>query len=134
MGEKNCVVTSMDSIRLSTIVAFVTDVILLSIMLVGLSRMRRHGDGTMTLGRLLWNQVGQCFFLPTAVPSAHRRIFIREGVIWLVVAVVAELTPTVSQFCLLHRSRQSPFYTQIFICLDLNGIFVSPPSVINIVD
>ncbi|KAF8492448.1 hypothetical protein F5888DRAFT_917715 [Russula emetica] len=82
-GDENCVVTDLESIRLSTIVALVTDIVLLSIMLIGLSRMRRHGGGTMALGRLLWNQ----------------------GVIWLVVAVVAELTPTV------------------FICLDLNEPF-----------
>ncbi|KAI0275777.1 hypothetical protein BGY98DRAFT_990556, partial [Russula aff. rugulosa BPL654] len=79
-GTENCVASNLTSIRLSTIVAFVTDIILLSIMLIGLSRMRHRGSGTMTLGRVLWNQ----------------------GVIWLVVAVVAELTPTV------------------FICLNLN--------------
>jgi len=58
-GDENCVVTNLESIRLSTIVALVTDIILLSIMLIGLSRMRRHGGGTMALGRLLWNQVGR---------------------------------------------------------------------------
>lgn len=82
-GGENCMVTNLESIRLSTIVALVTDIILLSIMLIGLSRMYRHDGDTMALGRLLWNQ----------------------GVIWLVVAVVAELTPTV------------------FICLDLNEPF-----------
>jgi len=82
-GNENCAVTDLESIRLSTIVALVTDIILLSIMLIGLSHMRHHGGGTMALGRLLWNQ----------------------GVIWLVVSVVAELTPTV------------------FICLDLNEPF-----------
>jgi len=51
-------------------------------MLFGLCRLRRYG-GLMGLGRLLWN----------------------KGIVWLLVAVVAELTPTV------------------FICLDLNGIF-----------
>ena len=59
-GDENCVAHNLQSIRLSTIVALVTDIILLSIMLIGLSRMRRHGGGTMTLGRLLWNQVGHC--------------------------------------------------------------------------
>jgi len=65
-------------------------------MLIGLSRMRsrcRSGD-TMTLGRLLWKQ----------------------GVIWLVVSVVAELTPAV------------------FICLDLNepfNLFFQIPWVIT---
>ena len=85
----------LQSIRLSTIVALVTDIILLFIMLIGLSRVRSHGGGTMSLGRLLWNQVWHC-------KSANCRAFDspvyfnRKGVIWLVVAVVAELTPTVS--------------------------------------
>ncbi len=47
----------MDSVRLSTVSTFVTDVTLLSIMLFGLHRLRRHG-GLMGMGRLLWNQVG----------------------------------------------------------------------------
>jgi len=65
----------LDSIRLSTIVQFAADTILLLIMLFGLYRLRRHGHdgGLMGLGRLLWNQ----------------------GVIWILVAVVAELTPMV---------------------------------------
>ena len=46
-----------DSVRLSTVVAFVTDIILLLIMLFGLYRLRRDG-GLMALGRLLWSQVG----------------------------------------------------------------------------
>ncbi|KAI0275779.1 hypothetical protein BGY98DRAFT_990566, partial [Russula aff. rugulosa BPL654] len=74
-GDENCVTINLESIRLSTIVALVTDIILLTIMVIGLFRMRRHGGGTMALGRLLWSQ----------------------GVIWLVIAVVADLTPTVFQ-------------------------------------
>ncbi|KAH9988672.1 hypothetical protein BJV77DRAFT_728642 [Russula vinacea] len=70
-GEVNCV-DHLDSIRLSTIVPFVADIILLIIMLFGLSRLRRHAVYTMELGRLLWNQ----------------------GVVWLLLAV-AELLPTV---------------------------------------
>ncbi|KAI0274134.1 hypothetical protein BGY98DRAFT_96152 [Russula aff. rugulosa BPL654] len=84
----NCVLY-LDSVRLSTISTFVTDIILVLMMLFGLYRLRRHG-GLMALGRLLWNQ----------------------GVVWILIVVVAELTPTV------------------FICLDLNGtlniIFLIP--------
>ncbi|KAI0274130.1 hypothetical protein BGY98DRAFT_95719 [Russula aff. rugulosa BPL654] len=63
----------LDSIRLSTIVAFAADTILLLIMLFGLHRLRRHGGSLMGLGRFLWNQ----------------------GVVWFLLAVVTELTPTV---------------------------------------
>ncbi|KAF8487280.1 hypothetical protein DFH94DRAFT_849691 [Russula ochroleuca] len=70
-GDVHCV-DHLDSIKLSTIVPLVTDIILLLIMLFGLSRMRRHGVYTLEMGRLLWNQ----------------------GVAWLLLAV-AELLPTV---------------------------------------
>ncbi|KAF8496133.1 hypothetical protein F5888DRAFT_411037 [Russula emetica] len=65
----------LDSIRLSTVVAFAADIILLLIMLFGLYRLRRHGS-LMGLGRLLWNQ----------------------GVVWFLLAVVTELTPTLLIF------------------------------------
>jgi len=75
-----CVMARMDSIKLSTIVALATDIGLILIMLLGLFRLRRRGGGIMALGRLLWNQ----------------------GIIWLLLATVAGVTPTV------------------FICLNLN--------------
>ncbi|KAH9977427.1 hypothetical protein BJV74DRAFT_888483 [Russula compacta] len=78
--ELGCEVVRVDGIQLSTIVALVTDVVLLLIMLFGVFRLRRHGGGTTALGQLLWNQ----------------------GVIWLFLATVAEVTPVV------------------FICLNLN--------------
>jgi hypothetical protein len=97
-GDENCVASNLESIRLSTIVALVTDIVLLTIMLIGLARMRRHGGGTMALGRLLWKQVGRCSKSSWQPPCSRliENISIRKGVIWLVVSVVAELTPTVS--------------------------------------
>ena len=38
---------------------FITDILLLAVMFIGLLRMRRHGAGTFALGRLLWKQVRQ---------------------------------------------------------------------------
>jgi hypothetical protein len=82
----------LDSIRLSTIVAFAADTTLLLIMLFGLYRLRRHRGGLMALGSLLWNQVG-------AFPNYHAldspAYFLRKGVVWLLLAVATELTPTV---------------------------------------
>jgi len=84
---RNCVL-HLESIRLSVVSSFVTDVTLLSIMLLGLHRMRRHG-GLMSLGQFLWNQ----------------------GVVWLLVVIVAELTPTV--FILLNLNRPTSIMLQI---------------------
>jgi hypothetical protein len=45
-------------INAATLVSvFVTDFILLLVMLVGLLRMRHRGAGRFALGRLLWKQV-----------------------------------------------------------------------------
>jgi hypothetical protein len=50
------------------IVILVTDIILLSTMLVGLLRMRRRCGDTFALGRLLWTQVRYWrFFLTIAI-------------------------------------------------------------------
>ena len=57
-GLDSCVF-NLDGVRLSSVVTFATDVILLLTMLFGLYRLRRHGHGSlMALGRLLRNQVG----------------------------------------------------------------------------
>ncbi|KAI0274135.1 hypothetical protein BGY98DRAFT_1099209 [Russula aff. rugulosa BPL654] len=70
--ERSDCVLHLDGVRLSTISTFVTNITLVLMMLFGLYRLRRHG-GLMALGRLLWNQ----------------------GVVWLSIVVIAELTPTV---------------------------------------
>ncbi|KAI0287760.1 hypothetical protein BC826DRAFT_738520 [Russula brevipes] len=87
--QGRCAILKIESIRLSAIVALVTDVILFLIMLRGLMLLRRRG-GTLAVGRLLWKQ----------------------GVIWFLLATLAQILPTV------------------FICLDLNDpldlMFQSP--------
>jgi len=70
---KMCNITNSESSKLNIIVTFITDITLLIIMLAGLLRLRRYGVGTFGLGRVLWNQ----------------------GVIWLFLATIAELTPAV---------------------------------------
>ncbi|KAH9992897.1 hypothetical protein BJV77DRAFT_408306 [Russula vinacea] len=71
--KRACVVLNIRSNKLTMIVILVTDIILLSTMLVGLLRMRRRCGDTFALGRLLWTQ----------------------GVIWLLIGTAAELTPVV---------------------------------------
>ncbi|KAH9954626.1 hypothetical protein BC827DRAFT_954478 [Russula dissimulans] len=55
--QNNCVILNMESNKYIIVVVFVTDIVLLLIMLVGLFRLRRRGGGTFELGRLLWKQV-----------------------------------------------------------------------------
>ncbi len=50
-------VLNIESNKLTMIGILVTDIILLSTMLVGLLRLRRGGGGKFELGRLLWKQV-----------------------------------------------------------------------------
>ena len=68
-GQETCVMVHMESIKISTIVALATDIGLILIMLLGLSRLRRCGGGIMALGRHLWNQVGLWHFFLTALLS-----------------------------------------------------------------
>ena len=55
---KQCVVANSDTSKLNIIVLLVTDVVLLSIVLVGLVRLRSEGNGTFGIGLLLLKQVG----------------------------------------------------------------------------
>jgi hypothetical protein len=48
----------MDIIKLNVFVTFGTDIILLTIMFIGLLRLRFHERSAFGLGRLLWRQVG----------------------------------------------------------------------------
>jgi hypothetical protein len=78
-----CVVLNTESTRKNVTATLVTDVVLLLTMLVGLLRMRLHGNSMFGLAEILW----------------------RQGLIWLFLATVAEVTPAV------------------FIGLNLNGPF-----------
>jgi hypothetical protein len=53
-----CAITNIETSTASFIALFVTDFLLLVIMLAGLLRLRRRGGDTFELGRLLWRQVG----------------------------------------------------------------------------
>jgi len=81
--QQSCMIRDTERSKLNIIATLITDVILLVIMLIGLIRSRHYGGDTFGLGQLLWKQ----------------------GVIWLVLASIAEVPPTV------------------FICLNLNDMF-----------
>ncbi|KAI0002214.1 hypothetical protein BJV74DRAFT_41381 [Russula compacta] len=68
-----CVPVNTESNVTSLVAMVVTDIALLLTMLIGLLRVRRHGGGMFALTRLLW----------------------RQGLIWLLIATVAEVPPVV---------------------------------------
>jgi len=72
-AQGSCVALNPQSSKLNTVSTLVTDVSLLIIMLVGLVRLRGHRSSTFGLGRFLWKQ----------------------GIVWLLIATVAEVTPVV---------------------------------------
>jgi hypothetical protein len=78
-----CVLVNLHTAELSLIVLLSTDTILLHIMAIGLFRLGFHERSAFGVGRLLW----------------------RQGLIWLLVATIAEIVPVV------------------FICLNLNEPF-----------
>jgi len=71
--QQQCMVLNSDSSKLHILVFVITDIILLLTALAGLSRWRRDMDGIFSIGRLLWKQ----------------------GIMWLLLATVAEIPPLV---------------------------------------
>ena len=65
-------------------------------MIFGLLRLGFHERGAFGMGRLLWKQVGYWCFSLAMMFSAHMVVRIHEGVIWLLVATIAEVLPAVS--------------------------------------
>lgn len=70
---EDCIVLNTEKTKPSIIVTLITDIFLLLIVLIGLLRLLHDSGGSFALGRLLWKQ----------------------GVIWLLIATVAEVPPTV---------------------------------------
>ncbi|KAF8499719.1 hypothetical protein F5888DRAFT_1802202 [Russula emetica] len=79
---KSCIVTDVEICKISMVSNFVADTILLLIMLAGLLSLRRRGRDSYELWNLLWKQ----------------------GVIWFVVATVAEFPPAVFMILNLNGS------------------------------
>jgi hypothetical protein len=55
---KSCVTINIDICKIAMISTFVTDTILLLMMLAGLLQLRRRSGGSYELWHLLWKQVG----------------------------------------------------------------------------
>ncbi|KAF8487278.1 hypothetical protein DFH94DRAFT_849689 [Russula ochroleuca] len=77
---QSCVVLNTEDNKANIIVTFISDVILLGIMLIGLLILRRESGIVFPLGSLLWNQ----------------------GIIWLAIATAAEVPPSASSAFFLY--------------------------------
>jgi hypothetical protein len=90
----DCIVLNTEKNKPSIIATLITDIVLLLIMLIGLLRLLHDSGGSFALGRLLWKQVGsgRSHF---AVSQFTYLFPLPKGVIWLLIATVAEVPPTV---------------------------------------
>ncbi|KAF8491210.1 hypothetical protein F5888DRAFT_1075666 [Russula emetica] len=70
---QECIVLNTEKNKFSVISALISDIVLLLIVLIGLLRLLHDSGGTFALGRLLWKQ----------------------GVLWLLIATIVEVPPTV---------------------------------------
>lgn len=103
---KDCVALNSETNKPSIIVTLITDIVLLLIVLIGLLRLLHDSGGSFALGRLLWKQVG----LGRILFSESQFIYLfplPKGVIYLLIATVAEVTPTVcpASFLVCHFSH-----------------------------
>ena len=106
--------------------SLIADVVLLTIMLIGLLPPRFGGGDAIGLDRVLWKQVR---YLPFSLwYSKFTDVsFVRKGIVWLLAAIIVEIPPTVHLYILLSPSFSLiSISSQVFICLDLNGSFLSP--------
>jgi hypothetical protein len=122
-----CTPEDAESNKSAFIVTFATDVALILIMLVGLLRLRNASGGWFDLGRVLWKQVSwrACFADRGLSPSANV-ISVREGVVWLSLATVAELLPAVRLACLLLYCHPSLFCVTVVRVFESERYFCFP--------
>ncbi|KAH9962358.1 hypothetical protein BC827DRAFT_1375833 [Russula dissimulans] len=96
-SSMNCGIPDVQSNKLAIMAMPVTDISLLLIMLIGLLRLRHRGGGRLDLGRLLWKQ----------------------GVIYLFVATISEITPAVFVFLNLNDALDVMFLIPSLITMSI---------------
>ena len=57
MQAQTCAIVDTEGSKPSIVSILVTDIVLISVMLLGLLRLRCHEDGAFRLSKLLWKQV-----------------------------------------------------------------------------
>ena len=124
-----CLVVNLHISELNILVTLATDIILLLIMIFGLLRLGFHERDAFGLGRLMWKQVRYGRFLLAVAFYAYTVARIHKGVIWLLVATIAEVPPAVSDWTHIPLlSAYLDIMPQVFLCLNLNGRFTSLSS------
>jgi hypothetical protein len=90
-----CLIVNLHISELNILVTLATDIILLLIMSFGLLRQGFHERSAFGLGRLLWKQVAIGASRWLWCPRSANLLFIHKGLIWLLVATIAEVLPAV---------------------------------------
>ncbi|KAH9968388.1 hypothetical protein BJV74DRAFT_868389 [Russula compacta] len=74
-GQQTCIAYNIETGKLNIIATFVTNVVLLFVVLVGLFRLRLQDGGTFGMGRILWTQ-GVIWFVTATLAGAPPAVFI----------------------------------------------------------
>ncbi|KAH9974583.1 hypothetical protein BGW80DRAFT_1559611 [Lactifluus volemus] len=93
--ERSCRLSNSDTAKLNAISTLATDTMLLLMMLAGLLHLRLQGGGMLSLGDFLWKQ----------------------GLIWFLLAAVAEVPPTVFLILNLNDALNAMFQIPALIVL-----------------
>ncbi|KAI0255671.1 hypothetical protein BJV78DRAFT_692975 [Lactifluus subvellereus] len=96
-AQNTCVVLNTESSKPNIIVTLVTDIVLLLIMLAGLLRIRCYGGGKSSLWSLL----------------------LKHGLIWVLLATIAEVPPTVFIYLNLNDAFNLMFQTPSLITMSI---------------
>jgi len=95
-AQNTCYVVNTDTSKPTILCYLITDIILLLVMLLGLFRLRFEG-GMFGLGRLLW----------------------RQGILWLLLATIAEVPPSVFILLNLNESWNLMFQTPYMVTMSI---------------
>ncbi|KAH9974546.1 hypothetical protein BGW80DRAFT_1559588 [Lactifluus volemus] len=93
----SCTVLNPDVTKLIAIVSFVTEIILLLMMLAGLLRLRMQGGGMLNLGSFLWKQ----------------------GIIWISLSIMSGVPPVVFQILNLNEPLNFMFEAPAFLAVTI---------------
>jgi hypothetical protein len=102
----SCIVVNPDVTKLNAIVSFVTDIILLLMMLAGLLRLRMQGGGMLNLGSFLWKQVGGHISIALVLFADVSSV--GKGIIWISLSILSGVPPVVSVTTTTSISSASP--------------------------
>jgi hypothetical protein len=137
-GSVSCMIVNMHDLTLNALMSFITDIILLALMLVGLLRLGFHEPGVFGLGRLMWKQVRVCACRLSRYFLNAYTLPLCKGLIWLFIATIVYVPAMVSGANLRNSMYPSlqlivTLPSQVLISLNLNGrlLFLSCLLIVN---